>query len=147
MYYLTIFGRVRLVNDRPKIPRTTVMMKKARSAITRPMIDAIIVFRADSTFDLSPPEVIHLIPPTIRKKRAINAAAISRIVTTAETTDPILFAVRVQSTLKFVPPPEPFGHGLIGTCANAGRARLKYVATEAAVPVSVAIVFFMSCLY
>lgn len=89
------------------------------------MIDAMIVFRADSTFDLSPPEVIHLIPPQIRKNKAINAAAIKRMVTTDEITEPILFAVREQRTLKFVPPPEPFGHGLTGTCANAGKARLK----------------------
>ena len=74
-----------------------MIIKKARSAIISPMIEAIIVFRADSTLALSPPEVIHLIPPKIRKNKAINAAAIKKIVTTDEITGPILFALRLQS--------------------------------------------------
>jgi hypothetical protein len=123
-----------------------VIIKKARRATTRPIMDAMIVFRADSTFDLSPPEVIHLIPPQIRKNNAIKAAAIKRMVTTDEITDPMLLAVSVQRTLKFVPPPEPFGHGLTGTWAKAGKARLKNVAIDAAVPVIVAKSFFMSCI-
>ena len=86
-----------MVKEILKTPSTTVIIKKARSAIIRPIMDAIIVFRADSTLDLSPPEVIHLIPPQIRKNKAMSAAAIKRIVTTDEITGPILFAFKLQS--------------------------------------------------
>ena len=120
-------GNCRLVKEILKIPRTTVIIKKARSAIMSPIMEAMMVFRALSTFDLSPPEVIHLIPPKIRKKRAINAAAINIMVTTEEITVPILLALRLQRELNcFVAVLLDEGQGLILMgAANAGSARLR----------------------
>ena len=103
------------------MPRTSVIIKNAKSEIIRPMIDAMMVFLALSTFDLSPPEVIQRIPPQIKKNRAIKAAAMRRIVITAERTGPILFAFKLHNPLK----PDCVGHGLILICAKAGRASVK----------------------
>ena len=49
------------------------------------MIAAIIVPRALSTFALSPPDVIHLIPPQMRKKSAIIIATTKISVITVPT--------------------------------------------------------------
>lgn len=122
------------------------MMKKARSAIISPIIEAIIVFRALSTFDLSPPEVIHLMPPKIRKNREISAAAINRIVTTDEITEPMLFALKLHKPLNcLVAWLDDDGQGLILIgAAKAGTARLKYVTADAAAPERDAKTFFIS---
>ena len=58
---------------------TKLRRKKDAKTITRPMIAAMIVFRADSTAALSPPEKIHLSPPQIRKMRATITAITKRI--------------------------------------------------------------------
>jgi len=94
------------VRERPKKPRTMVMIKKAKRAMIRPMMEAMMVFRALSTLALSPPDVIQRIPPKIRKKRAMRAAAIRTIVTMVAITVPILVESRVQREAK-VPATEP----------------------------------------
>lgn len=96
-------------------------MKKAKKEITNPMIAAMIVPRALSTFALSPPDVIHRIPPQIRKKRAINVATIRMKVTAAPTRGPMLFAFKLQSLLNCPAP----GQGLTLLFANAEVAKLK----------------------
>ena len=90
--------------------------------MTSPIIAAIIVPRALSTFALSPPEVIHRMPPQIRKKRAISAAATSKNATAAPTKGPILFAFKLQSCANC---PMPFPHGLTLVCAKAEDAKAK----------------------
>ena len=111
----------------PKKPRTTCRIKNARKAIIRPMMEAIIVSLAPCTFALSPPEVIQRMPPQMRKKRAIRAAAISKTVTVVRIIVPILLASRLQSPLKFEPPVEPEGHGFTGIppAAKAGVTRMS----------------------
>ncbi len=94
---LGILGRTKLDKLRPKKLRARERIKNAKNAITRPTIEAIILPRALSTFALSPPDVIHEIPPQIRKNRAINTAMIKRNVTAAPTIPPRLFAFKLQS--------------------------------------------------
>ena len=136
---------MRSVSERLKSPSTKVMMKKASREIIRPIIEAIIVCLALSTLDLSPPEVIQRIPPQIRKKSAIIAAATKRIVIILEIRLPILFALILQRPEKFVPFVVPRGHGSTLT-AKAGRAIPKYVAPVARatdVLVSSLFIFFL----
>lgn len=63
-------------------------MKYAKKVITNPTSAATIIFLADSIPDLSPPEVIHLIPPKTKNAKAIKDAAIKAIVITVEKTLP-----------------------------------------------------------
>ena len=76
--------------------------------IISPTMAAIIVLRADSTFALSPPESIHLIPPQIRK---INAKTIAMIIIHVKRKGSELCGVRRQREPN--PCPASFGHGLI----------------------------------
>lgn len=48
--------------------------KKARNVITRPIRAAMMVLLAVSTLPLSPPDIIHFMPPQIKKNKATNAA-------------------------------------------------------------------------
>lgn len=101
--------------------------------MTNPTRAATIVFLAPSTPVLSPPDVIHFMPPKIKKPRAIKAAIIKAIVIRAPTSPPLKLSP--QRALNC----EPAGHGLtlfgIGSAASAGKAKDKYVAavTERAV--------------
>ena len=101
-------GNVRFERLKPKKPRTTLRMKNAKKAITNPTIAAVIVCRALSTFALSPPEVIHLIPPKIRKKRDITAAITRIKVTAFPMIEPRLFAFKLQRVFSVV---APLAHG------------------------------------
>lgn len=60
---------------------TTPTMKKATNAIINPIIAKVILERAAEIFALSPPDVIHPIPPKIRNMIASMTAIISIIVT------------------------------------------------------------------
>lgn len=72
----------------PKRPSTRFKMKNARKTIISPITAAIIWLRAASTPPLSPPEVIHLIPPHTRKKRAISIATTNITAITNPIMDP-----------------------------------------------------------
>lgn len=89
-------GIWRFWKEIPKNPRTKDKMKKAKNAITRPTTADMIVPRAASTLDLSPPEVIHLIPPQMRKKRATIEAITSIVTITVFIACPGLAIVRLQ---------------------------------------------------
>ena len=86
------------------LPRKKVVtmfrIKNARNTIIKPTIAATIVFRALSTAVLSPPEKIHLIPPKIRKAKAITIAIIKKKVTRFPTTSPKLPDVILQRPAK-----------------------------------------------
>lgn len=116
-------------------------MKNAKKAITKPMIAAIIVPRALSTFALSPPDVIHRIPPKIRKKRAIRTATIKMKVTAAPIIAPRLSPLRPQSVSNplWIP-----SHGSTLVPANAYPAVARY----AALPETIAVrTFFILSLF
>jgi len=102
----------------------------------KPIIAAVIVCRALSTFALSPADIIHRMPPQIRKKSAINAAATRIKATAAPTIGPILFALRLQSLLNCPELPQ----GLTFAWANADEANPKYVPAVRSVVTS----FFIS---
>lgn len=61
---------------RPNIPNTIFIIIYARKAITSPIKAATMIFLALSTPALSPPDVIHLIPPYTRNARAKSDAKI-----------------------------------------------------------------------
>ena len=69
---------------------TKLSRKNHAKTITKPIIAAIIVFRADSTAVLSPPEKIHFKPPQIRKIKATITEITKRIIITPIITLPIL---------------------------------------------------------
>lgn len=95
------WGIVKLVIlSTPKICPTTLMMKNARKAITRPITAATICFCAVSTLVLSPLEAIHLMPPKIRKKTDPRTATISKRVMDEDIKVGILSDVKLQRPLK-----------------------------------------------
>ena len=96
-YTLGILGSTKFDKLKPKKLRASERIKNAKNAITNPTIEAMILPRALSTFALSPPDVIHEIPPQMRKKRAIRTAIIKMNVTAAPTIPPRLFAFKLQS--------------------------------------------------
>ena len=116
------FGSVRFVRLKPKKLSASERIKNAKKSITKPIIAAIIVPRALSTFALSPPDVIHRIPPQIRKKRAISTAIIRIKVTAAPTIPPILLAFKLQ---RLPNPDVTVPHGLTFACANAEVVKPK----------------------
>ena len=106
----------------PRIFKTTLRITKARITTIRPMTAAIIVFLADSTAALSPPEIIHFTPPRIRKiKEAIIPITIKPLITNL-----ITFPIVTVPGLK-----ELLGSIFI-TWAAAGRAVISemYAAVE-----------------
>jgi len=113
-----IFGIVKFPKLRPKKENTILIIKYAKKTITKPTNAATIVFLAPSTAVLSPPDVIHLIPPKIRKPRAIRVAIIKAIVIRALTTPPPKF--RLQRILN--PAFPDLAHGSIVVVAKAGAA-------------------------
>ncbi len=94
------------------------------------------VFLADSILALSPPDIIHLMPPHIRKKSATRTETINNMVTIFWTTVGKLAEVRLQTF-----PNCPGGHGVILT-ANTGIADVN----EATSAVVTAINFFIQCI-
>lgn len=74
-------------------------IKYAENARINPIIAATMVPRADSSFALSPLEVIHRIAPIIRKISAIMTPNTRRIVTTLPTMPLLLVRSRLQSGL------------------------------------------------
>ena len=122
---------------KPKKLSASDRIKNAKKAITKPIIAAMIVPRALSTFALSPPDVIQRMPPQIKKKRAIRTAIIRMKVTAAPTMGPILFAFRLQSLLNC----PALGHGLtFFPVAKAEAAKLRYDPTV----INIATSFFIS---
>lgn len=105
-----------------------LIMKYARKTITRPTNAATIVFLAPSTAVLSPPDVIHLIPPKIKKPRAINVAIINAIVIKAPTIPPP--KVRLHSLLNPTVPPFPAHGSIILFAANTGAVVPKNATEE-----------------
>lgn len=66
----------------PKIWKIAANIINVVTIITSPTIAATIWFRAASTFSLLPPEIIHLMPPYIRKAIAkITPTTKSRVMT------------------------------------------------------------------
>jgi hypothetical protein len=110
-FYPISFGKVRFISEIPNRPSTSWSIKNDRNVTKRPMIAATIVPLAISTLPLSPPERIHLIPPQIRKKRAISAATMNRNKTALLITLPKFVEFIVQRLLKGFPIP-PGAHGL-----------------------------------
>ncbi len=107
--------------------------------MTSPMIAPIIVFLADSTLDLSPPESIHWTPPQIKKRTAMMIAMMIRKVTTLLTIGPNWLPWRLQML------PNPLGQGSTGMFpwANAGRAK----ASVASDPLRRLVIFFICLIY
>ena len=93
----------------PKKVSRSLIIAQAAKTITSPTRAAVIWFLAVSVFALSPPEVIHLIPPITRMKKKTTAATIK-----IKLTNPpmIVPTVRVLRLLK----PVWVGFKLI--CAN-----------------------------
>ncbi len=113
----------------PKKPNKKFIMKKDKNTITSPTNAATIVFLAFSTPVLSPPDVIHLIPPQIRNAKAMIAAITKAAVIILPTSPPPRF--NLQRMSKPTPPPcASSGHGSTFVSAKAGRARERYVAAE-----------------
>ncbi len=111
-------------------PSKKFIIKNDRKTTTSPTNAATIVPLASSTFVFSPPDRIHLIPPNIKKAKAIKRAITKNKVIIAPSKLPD--GERVQR-LKKSSPPELLatGHGLIGVCAaKAGRVRVKNENTE-----------------
>lgn len=107
-------------------------MKYDRKTSTSPTKAATIVPLAASTFPLSPPDVIHLIPPYTKNPIASITAMIKRSVIILDINGPIPSAPILQSKLKSNPP-EASPHGSIepsGTAANADGTSIRYEATE-----------------
>ena len=73
----------------PKMLRITLMIRYAKSAMTSPTIAATIWLLAESSFVLSPPEVIHRIPPTTKKTKATSTDAKSKSDTIRPIIDPV----------------------------------------------------------
>ena len=108
----------------PKKFITKFIIKYARKTITNPTKAATIIFLAASTPALSPPEVIHLMPPNIRKASATRTATTNISVITAFIIPPTLPTPKLQSTVKLLV------QGATRTspvAAKAGIDRLKYV--------------------
>ncbi len=96
-------------------------MKYIRNVRIRPIIAATIIFLADSSLALSPPDVIHLIPPYMRKKSAAITATINKIVMEFRT---ILFTLFKLKPQRLKNPLSSLGQGLIDA-AKAGRAVVR----------------------
>lgn len=102
-----------------------LIIKYARNVITRPTRAATIIFLADSTPALSPPDVIHLIPPNTKKARAISEAAIKAVSITAENISPVGESLHRSAKLFDA---LSFGQGsIISDAAEAFPAKVKYV--------------------
>jgi hypothetical protein len=93
----------------------TLMIKKAASVTTRPIMANVMRERAPETFDLSPPEEIHCIPPKIRKMRERITATIIIIVS----------ALPIAFETVFKPPVGSPEGGLI--VCPPGRDNARYV--------------------
>lgn len=128
-------------NSRPNSLNNSWSMKYAKNTKTSPISAATIVFLAPSTFVLSPPEVIHLMPPYIRKARAITTVTIKTIFKIF----PSKFSERnlLQRGLKLN---TPVADGSVGhrlpenVTPNAGNADARY----AAAGIERAAIFFIS---
>ena len=102
LYYCVAFGIVgsfRLVKLNPKKLSARERIKNAKKAIINPIIAAVMVCLALSTFALSPADMIQRTPPQIRKNKAIKAAATRIKAIAAPTRGPILFALRLHKLL------------------------------------------------
>ncbi len=108
------FGSSSFVRLIPKKPRTMFRIKYARNTMIKPTIAATIVFLAPSTALLSPPDNIHLIPPQIKKARAITTAITNRTVTTVLIIPPKLSMLKAQRPAK-----SPFGQASTEVWAKA----------------------------
>ena len=87
------------VRLRPNIVSTKLRMKNERNTITSPITAAIIWLRAASTFDESPDDVIHLIPPITKKIRAIIIAIIKIMIMAVPMMPPKSFTPISQNAL------------------------------------------------
>jgi hypothetical protein len=112
----------------PKKFSTILSIKYERNVITSPISAATIMFLADSTPALSPPEVIHLMPPKTRKARQSSEATMNATVIAHEKRSPL--RVILQRLEKLLLSADS-GQKLIfiGSAANAGKADIRY--TEA----------------
>lgn len=107
-----------LIDPRPKKLKRIWRIKYDKKVITSPTNAATIMFLADSTPDLSPPEVIHLIPPNTRKAKAIREAPIKAKVITVEKTLPKFSAQRLAQLAVS-------GHVSIESAAKADLAKKR----------------------
>ena len=119
--------------SRPNRLAINPTMKYAKNTSTKPTMPPIIVLLADSTFALSPPDMIHFMPPQTRKRTAMITAITTRTVITLLTTLPKSPELILQILLV-----NPDGQGLT-LVANAGSANVS----EAISPVVVVISFFI----
>lgn len=97
------------------------MIRKANNATTKPIIAATIVPLADSTFDLSPPDMIHFIPPISRNITAIITARIRIIV--------IAFGIAPSKVVRFSPHKElnsvPSGQRFTAKAGFAAKGKIE----------------------
>ena len=67
-------GMSRAKGSMPKKKPMSRMMAQAAATMAKPIKALVIWLRASSTWALSPPETIHLMPPMMRKAKAISKA-------------------------------------------------------------------------
>lgn len=110
----------------------------------RPINAAIKVFRAAVTFSLFPCDRIQLIPPQMRKKRAIKMAITK--------TPWMTLLINVLTEVLQTPPNVPLGQTLIGPCVSSGLDAIDIVAPNESIkpsPVAAAMPLriYLFCIY